>query len=345
LENVLFLASLTAHTGNAITAARIASILPAKSVSSLDVNKISGPMEVTSKLHECGASLVFGVHAYRAGKLLLDCCVPFIIILGGTDMNEHVHEKDKGEIIRKAIGQAAGIVAFDDNLLSVLLGAAPEAKPKTFLIPQSVEVGDNRMLMPSPEIRHRLGVQSGDLLLLLPAGLRPVKDVLYAVRAVCAWHDRDPRVKLRIVGPILDQQYAQSVEDALCSCASIVKYCGVLPRDELHSAMAAADVVLNTSTSEGMCNSLLEAMLLGTPVVARSNSGNAALISDGVTGILFDTPQELVSKAEQLLSAHGRATANRLVEAAREDVRARHSLKTEAASYTAVVEHALMART
>merc|ERR1711959_708815 len=78
-------------------------------------------------------------------------------------------------------------------------------------------------------------------------------------------------------------------------------YCGALPRTELHAAMLAADAVLNTSISEGMCNSLLEAMLLGTPVIARNNLGNAALISDGVTGLLFDTPAELVKKAEGML--------------------------------------------
>ena len=42
-----------------------------------------------------------------------------------------------------------------------------------------------------------------------------------------------------------------------------------------------ARVVLNTSTSEGMCNSLLEAMLVGTPVLARANPGNAALLGHG----------------------------------------------------------------
>mgnify|MGYP002042573634 CR=1 FL=1 len=36
--------------------------------------------------------------------------------------------------------------------------------------------------------------------------------------------------------------------------------------------MAAASLVLNTSHSEGMCNSILEAMLIGTPVVARAMS-------------------------------------------------------------------------
>ena len=58
-------------------------------------------------------------------------------------------------------------------------------------------------------------------------------------------------------------------------------------------------MVLNTSTSEGMCNSLLEAMLVNTPVLARANPGNAALLGRGDTiGLLFETADELVQRAE-----------------------------------------------
>ena len=79
-------------------------------------------------------------------------------------------------------------------------------------------------------------------------------------------------------------------------------YVGALPRAALHDAMRAADVVLNTSRTEGMCNSILEAMLVGTPVVARSNAGNQMLIEHGATGLLFESPEELVEAASKLLS-------------------------------------------
>jgi glycosyltransferase involved in cell wall biosynthesis len=52
-----------------------------------------------------------------------------------------------------------------------------------------------------------------------------------------------------------------------------------------------ADVVLNTSVSEGQSGALLEAMAAGAvPVVARANEGNASLVVHGVTGLLFGPP-------------------------------------------------------
>ena len=48
--------------------------------------------------------------------------------------------------------------------------------------------------------------------------------------------------------------------------ARAVRYVGALPRAQLHEAMRLAAMVLNTSESEGQCNSLLEAMLAGTLV-------------------------------------------------------------------------------
>jgi NAD(P)-dependent dehydrogenase (short-subunit alcohol dehydrogenase family) len=53
------------------------------------------------------AGLVLGVHAYRSGKLLLGCGVPYMIVLGGTDVNIDLHESAKGEVIRRVIAQHA----------------------------------------------------------------------------------------------------------------------------------------------------------------------------------------------------------------------------------------------
>lgn len=90
--------------------------------------------------------------------------------------------------------------------------------------------------------RRRLELEVEDVLLLLPAGLRPVKDVLFGAHAVAAWHARDPRLCLRIVGPELDAAYAAQVRAALRELGSPrgVAYVGALPQRELHAAMAQA---------------------------------------------------------------------------------------------------------
>ena len=86
-------------------------------------------------------------------------------------------------------------------------------------------------------------------------------------------------------------------------------------------------MVLNTSESEGQCNSLLEAMLAGTPVVARANPGNTSLlVAPGTVhqryGLLGTTPEELVSQAQRLLADGARdgALAARLTHAAKAKV-------------------------
>ena len=135
-SSAVMLASLTAHTGNAVTSARILSALPASSKVLADVASFADGAALGEHLVAHGATLVVGVHAYRAGRLLVDCGVPFVLILGGTDMNEHLAQPEKGAVIRAAIAQSAAVVAFDANLMARLLVADPSAKHKAFLVPQ-----------------------------------------------------------------------------------------------------------------------------------------------------------------------------------------------------------------
>ena len=48
----------------------------------------------------------------------------------------------------------------------------------------------------------------------------------------------------------------------------------------------SADVFVLNSSYEGFAHTLLEAMMLGTPVIATNAGGNAELVEDGVTGLL-----------------------------------------------------------
>ena len=92
--------------------------------------------------------------------------------------------------------------------------------------------------------------------------------------------------------------------------------------------------------SEGVCNSLLEAMLVITPVLARANSGNAALLGHGDTiGLLFKTAEELVRRIEVLLA--DAALGARLAHAAAVHVARHHSAQAETEGYRAALQLAL----
>ncbi|MDQ5955541.1 MAG: hypothetical protein QG621_544 [Patescibacteria group bacterium] len=95
-----------------------------------------------------------------------------------------------------------------------------------------------------------------------------------------------------------------------------------LPREEALSWVKAANVYVLNSTYEGLSHALVEAMLLGTPVIATKVGGNPELIRDKVDGQLippqddealhrslvevYNNPQAARERAE---SAQGRAEA------------------------------------
>lgn len=66
--------------------------------------------------------------------------------------------------------------------------------------------------------------------------------------------------------------------------AGTVRFLG--ERADVNRVMAAMDVFILNSRSEGMSNTVLEAMASGLPVIATRVGGNPELVVDGETGIL-----------------------------------------------------------
>jgi glycosyltransferase involved in cell wall biosynthesis len=70
-------------------------------------------------------------------------------------------------------------------------------------------------------------------------------------------------------------------------------------RRDIPALLAAADVYLNTSISEGLSNSIMEAMVAEVPVLAAAVGGTPELIQDGETGLLFP-PGDLATAVMKL---------------------------------------------
>jgi len=76
-------------------------------------------------------------------------------------------------------------------------------------------------------------------------------------------------------------------------------------RSDMPEVLAAMDVFVLPSESEGMSNAILEAMSMRLPVVATSVGGAPEVISEGVNGFLVEYPdsQALASKVAGLLGS------------------------------------------
>lgn len=76
----------------------------------------------------------------------------------------------------------------------------------------------------------------------------------------------------------------------------VVRFLGF--RDDVPALLAASDVLVLPSRSEGFPNTLLEGMALGLPVVATRADGIPELVDDGVTGALVAIDDEPAFTAE-----------------------------------------------
>lgn len=77
--------------------------------------------------------------------------------------------------------------------------------------------------------------------------------------------------------------------------AAGVKVTGWLSRESVIRQVSEADCFLSTAAWEGMPVAVLEAMAVGTTVLATGCAGNLDVIEDGHTGLLFDTVEEAIA--------------------------------------------------
>ncbi|MPZ81281.1 MAG: alpha/beta fold hydrolase [Actinophytocola sp.] len=312
-------------TGSDTTIRRIAAHLRDSDHSVLLVPEPEEPGELARVAERHRIDALLGTHALFSGRPFLEIGLPYVLILGGTDLNEYALEPEYRSLMTEAVERAACLVAFNEDFVRRSGALWPQVVDKVHYIPQSVHTTPSTF-----SLRRSLRLERDARLLLLPSGLRPVKDPLFLVDCVKQWHEVDPRIRLVISGRSYDPDYEDILLRRIGSSPA-VRYVGALTRDDLHAAMREADAVLNTSLSECSPNSVLEAMDLGRPVIVRDIPGNTCLVEHEVTGLVFDRPDDFRAQGMRLLDDE--LLAQRVRRQGRQFVRRSHGLEAERAAY------------
>jgi colanic acid/amylovoran biosynthesis glycosyltransferase len=189
---------------------------------------------------------------------------------------------------------------------------------KVVTIPNGVDLAaHDPALLPREATRQALGLSGDEAALGVVAHLSPVKghvDLLEATARIVA---ERPRVRLLVVG---DGVLRQPLEARARSLGLDGRVLFTGERHDVAAVLAALDVVVVPSHTEGLSNALLEAMAMGRPVVATAVGGNRDLIEDSLTGLLVPPadPPALAAAVLRLLDQP--AEAERLGRNARERV-------------------------
>ena len=349
MGHVVLLASLHGATGNFVSASRLRAFLTygGHECSMLDANSFSSAEELI-KWHETQKTkpnLYVGLHAYRAGRLLLNFFhTSYIIIFGGTDINEHVQQADKLQIMQNVCDRATFLVCFTDAIRdrAKQYFKSPENKLKVIspsVVPPNEEKAKKalRQFLAHQEVpettktfKAYMGIPSEDKMFILPCGIRAVKDPMFLMDSfVQQFQCATERWHLVIIGPVLDKEYFDRLKEGMNGKRGVC-YHPNLPQDVLFAALMESEAIVNSSVSEGLSNALLEAMYLQVPIIARNIEGNRNFLTHQQTALLYDTAEDFCECVVLLRECKKRLTANALAY-----VTKNHSPELEQSKYRA----------
>lgn len=278
--------------------------------------------------------IVHGFNAYqfyRYWEQRGSSSYPYLVTLTGTDLNHSLFQEQARETVTRSLSNAKAVHVFNEEARDKLWHELPGMNGKTFIIPQGV--------VTFPQTEGKAVKEKDTFLFLLPAGIRRVKNITSAISMLSSLYREDPRIRLWIVGPVIEQEEAAKIRKLVGQQANWISYLGQVPHQVMGELFRCADVVLNTSFSEGQSSAVLEAMALGIPVVVADNDGNRSIVTHGEAGFLYNNEQDFMHHVRRLLGdrdlrMHMGAMGKRFV-------KDHHSCEKEAENLAAVYRHIL----
>ncbi|WP_444684247.1 glycosyltransferase family 4 protein [Alkalicoccus luteus] len=305
---------LNVQRGNKVTADRIGK---AAASAGFSVTKLDSTEEIDKKESKAPA-LVHGFHAYKFYPVLqaLPIDTPFIITITGTDINNDLNDPDRRFIVKEVLQRASLIHVFDEYMKQKI---PKEFQAKTEVLPQSVPYVDVSSASAPPPFN-----------LLIPAGIRRIKQIPEAVTAVAEAREVIHELTLTVVGPVLETDEKTKLDQLEAE----FDWLTVMPpvdQSDMKELYESHHAVINYSLSEGQSSALLEAMAAGRPALVSDIDGNKGVIRHGYNGFVF---QDQPSFIRSLISLQDRDIYEALSAAALKTARTRHDPAAEQRTIT-----------
>ena len=270
--------------GNSLLAERIRAGL---SVRGHDARIFSTQCDSIADAVHFEPDIVHSLHAIKPARWLAglfdSCAPPWAITLTGTDYNSPEEYGAEHEMIVRQFAEASAVIVFHEEARRHVAESFAAAAEKLVVIPQGIHIREGTV-EPGP-VRARYGVAADEVLYFMAAGIRPVKNIIFALEVFSEVCERFKRARLILAGPVIDNSEAARIFEKGGDTPGF-SYIGEIAPSAVRELMAASDIFLNVSLHEGMSGAILEAMAEGVPVLASDAPGNRALVRHNVTGLL-----------------------------------------------------------
>lgn len=178
--------------------------------------------------------------------------------------------------------------------------------------------------------RHALGVAADRFVVGTVARLEPVKDLPVLIEAFAHLKAALPRAELVLIGDGSERTVLMHAA-RIRGVADAVRFTGARP--DARTLLPALDVYVNSSVTEGISVTILEAMAAGIPVVATHVGGTPEVVLHAMTGVLVPSRDSAMLARAILELAASPTHADCLSAAARQRVATHFTLNRMAESY------------
>ncbi len=134
-------------------------------------------------------------------------------------------------------------------------------------------------------VRQELGIPQTTFCIGCVANLLPVKDHMTLLKSLRMLDQQGTDWRVLLIGEGPERPALEAFAHTQAGLEERVSFLGSSSR--VPDLLRAMDAFVLPSMAEGICNSLLEAMATGLPVVATAVGGNPEIIIDGKSGLLF----------------------------------------------------------
>lgn len=228
---------------------------------------------------------------------VFDLGVPVMVSCRGSQVNIAPHNPERQDLVKglhSTLFKAAAVHCVSESVKEEAEKYGLK-KEKAHVIRPAV---DPEFFSPKPDVEEK----SNHVLHLVTTGtLIWMKGLEYALLAVFELKTSNISVCLEIIGDGPERQRLLYTINDL-GLEKEVNLLGKLTPEEVRDRLNKADAYLLTSVSEGISNSVLEAMACGLPVVTTDCGGMSEAVTDRVEGFVVPVRDpEAIAKALYVL--------------------------------------------
>jgi glycosyltransferase involved in cell wall biosynthesis len=179
--------------------------------------------------------------------------------------------------------RASLVVAVADAVRNETIERFRVPPPRVVTVPNAVDADRVRPAVGRDEVRASLGIPSTSPIVLSVGALTWEKDPVATLTIATAVVRARPETRFLMVG---DGAMRRRIETAVRDDGLAGRVLLAGARDDVADLLAASDVLMLNSRSEGMPGILIEGGMLGLPSVASAVGGVAEVVDHGITGLL-----------------------------------------------------------